>query len=58
MGDIDKYAVAVKSGGKIILSGFYQEDIPMLEEEAAKYSLKRIGDTQMNNWACLILQKE
>ena len=58
MGDIDKYAAAVKSGGKFILSGFYQEDIPMLEEEAAKYSLKRIGDTQINNWACLILQKE
>ncbi|MGM9842762.1 MAG: 50S ribosomal protein L11 methyltransferase [Muribaculaceae bacterium] len=58
MGDIDKYAAAVMSGGKIILSGFYHEDIQMLEEEAAKYGLRRIGDTQINNWACLILQKE
>ena len=58
LGDLHSYAAAVKSGGNIILSGFYHEDIPMLLEEGKKYGLEYVTDTQMDKWACLKLVKK
>lgn len=38
--DIDKYAGALKTDGVMLLSGFYEQDVPMLLEAAARYGLK------------------
>ena len=58
LSDLHSYAAAVKSGGNIILSGFYHEDIPLLLEEGKKYGLEYVTDTQMDKWACLKLVKK
>lgn len=56
-GDIAKYAKALKSGGEMFLSGFYSEDIPIVEEAAAKYNLKHISTLEDNNWVAIKLVK-
>lgn len=55
--DLHLYAKAVKSGGEIILSGFYHEDIPIIMEIAEKNNLTYNLDTQIDKWACLKLKK-
>lgn len=57
VGDIDKYARALKSGGKMFLSGFYTEDIPIITDEAAKYGLTLEDAMERDRWACISLIK-
>lgn len=40
LNDIDRYAAVLKDGGSMLLSGFYEEDIPMIEEACARFGLK------------------
>lgn len=58
LGDIDKYAAALKSGGSMFLSGFYLEDVHMLVEAANKYGLKKVSVIDQKNWANIHLVKE
>ncbi|MBD5303638.1 MAG: 50S ribosomal protein L11 methyltransferase [Bacteroides sp.] len=37
LADIDRYSSAVKKGGAMLLSGFYEEDVDMIAEACAKY---------------------
>lgn len=57
--DIDKYAKALKPGGDMLLSGFYEQDVNMLEQEAAKYGLKEesrlVSDA---GWTALRMKKK
>lgn len=58
LGDIDRYAAAMKHGGTLLLSGFYEgADCDMLTAEAAKYGLNPAGTTVDNRWACLMFVK-
>ena len=57
-GDIDKYAVALKSGGMLILSGFYTQDVPMIEQSANNCGLTLISVAEKKNWANMCLVKE
>ncbi len=54
--DLPLYAAAVKPGGKMIFSGFYVEDVPMIEAEAYKYGFRVKALTDRDNWACLTLE--
>ena len=56
--DIDKYAVALKSGGMLILSGFYTQDVPMIEQSANNCGLTLISVAEKKNWANMCLVKE
>ncbi|MDD6869830.1 MAG: 50S ribosomal protein L11 methyltransferase [bacterium] len=58
LGDIDKYAVALKSGGILILSGFYTQDVPMIEQSANNCGLTLISVAEKKNWANMCLVKE
>lgn len=58
LADIDRYAARLKSGGTMLLSGFYEEDIPMIEESASKYGLKESCRLISNRWTALKLIKE
>ncbi|MDE7181045.1 MAG: 50S ribosomal protein L11 methyltransferase [Muribaculaceae bacterium] len=40
LNDIDRYAKKVKKGGKMFLSGFYEEDVPLLLEAACVLGFK------------------
>lgn len=54
-GDIDKYAKAMKPGAVMLLSGFYVEDIPIVEAAATKAGLETDGYTERDRWTCLRL---
>ena len=56
--DIDKYSKALKTGGYMQLSGFYIEDIPIVEDAANRYGLTVVKSNDKNRWAMLLLKKE
>ncbi|MGM9867646.1 MAG: 50S ribosomal protein L11 methyltransferase [Lepagella sp.] len=59
LGDIDRYAGRLKSGGEMLLSGFYDTDIAMIAEAASRYNLREetrlVSDAR---WVALRLIKE
>ena len=48
--DISIYAKSLNKNGSLLLSGFYSEDIPIIEEEAGKSKLKLVKKLVKNNW--------
>lgn len=56
--DIDRYASALKAGGEMMLSGFYVEDVPVVEAAANKCGLERVSVIEKNRWANLQLVKK
>ena len=51
LADIDKYAACLSGGGELYMSGFYVEDIPLIEAEANLNGLKLEYYKEKNNWA-------
>lgn len=51
------YSVRLKTGADLILSGFYEEDIPDLLAEAEKHELTYQDQSERNRWAMLALKK-
>ena len=51
------YASHLRSGGILMLSGFYVEDVKDILEAGEQRRLKKIGENAKNNWALLILSK-
>ena len=43
-------------GARLILSGFYTADIPMLTEKAQSLGMTLIAQQEDNDWACLVFQ--
>ena len=39
LADIPAYVKVLKADGRLLLSGFYKEDIPIIDEEVAKHGL-------------------
>ena len=56
--DIDRYASALKVGGEMMLSGFYVDDVPVVEAAANKCGLERVSVIEKNRWANLQLVKK
>ncbi|NQV02186.1 MAG: 50S ribosomal protein L11 methyltransferase [Bacteroidia bacterium] len=44
------YVEALRAGGRLFLSGFYIEDLPVIEKIAAKHGLSLAGSRSKNNW--------
>ena len=55
LNDMTAFRSHLKTGGRLILSGFYEEDIPVLLENAAELGLHETNRHVDNNWACLVL---
>jgi ribosomal protein L11 methyltransferase len=55
-GDIDRYVRALKKGGVMILSGFYEEDIDVIMASVAPLGLKMAGSRVRDRWCCLKLE--
>jgi ribosomal protein L11 methyltransferase len=51
--DIKIYAGCLNDNGILLLSGFYQDDIPMIDQEVSKYGLKLETVIERNNWVAL-----
>ena len=58
LADMASYVRALKpQGGRILLSGFYTADIPMLLEKAASLGLAEISRRTRDDWALLVLKR-
>lgn len=55
--EMAEYAKRIKPGGHLLLSGFYQEDVPLLLQEASDAGLSFIAEKEKNRWTCLHLRK-
>jgi len=56
LNDMSNYANVMHSGSKIIFSGFYTSDIPLINEKAESLGMYSIGKTEKNRWAALLYQ--
>lgn len=54
--DMKSFRGVLNEGGYMILSGFYEEDIPVLLEK--EFGLYESGRRTDNNWACLVLKNK
>lgn len=56
--DMKSFRGVLNEGSYMILSGFYEEDIPVLLEKAKEFGLYESGRRTDNNWACLVLKNK
>ena len=57
MSDMKTYANCINNNGILLLSGFYKEDILIIDEEVSKYGLKLDKVIERNNWVALQYNK-
>jgi len=56
--DICTYSRAVGKGGRLILSGFYSEDVYLIIEAGEKEKLKFVMSKTLDNWSVLVFEKD
>ena len=56
--DMKVYTDCLNEKGILLLSGFYEEDMPIIDAEVSKYNLKLENFIQKNNWVALKYNKE
>jgi ribosomal protein L11 methyltransferase len=56
LNDIKTYANSLNENGILLLSGFYQEDIPIIDAEVSKFNLKLQTIEERKNWVALKYQ--
>lgn len=54
---LDSYASVLSTGGELFISGFYEQDVPLLLERAALFSFNQVQKKQKDNWAAIKLLK-
>jgi ribosomal protein L11 methyltransferase len=57
LNDIPAYRESLNPGGKLFMSGFYSEDLPLIEAKANESGLSFMSKRIENNWtaACFTL---
>ena len=55
--DMRYYAEALQPGGRLFMSGFYQEDLPIIEEECQRNGLRVEGCKERHNWVAVKVVK-
>ncbi|MDR1585415.1 MAG: 50S ribosomal protein L11 methyltransferase [Prevotellaceae bacterium] len=58
LNDMKRYAACLEPEEELYMSGFYVEDIPVLEAEAKRNSLSFIEFKEKNNWAVVKFVKQ
>ena len=53
LNDMQQYMNCLNEDGTILFSGFYKEDIPIVDAEVSKYGLKLETIIERNNWVAL-----
>lgn len=51
--DLVTYIACLNAGGQLFLSGFYKDDITMIEEKCNKHGLKHVETLEKNHWVAL-----
>ncbi|MEX1382773.1 50S ribosomal protein L11 methyltransferase [Lutibacter sp.] len=57
LNDMQSYMDCLNDDGVILFSGFYQEDIPIINAEVSKYDFKIDTIIERNNWVALKYKK-
>lgn len=57
MQDMPTYVRSLRKGGRLLMSGFYDTDIPALTDAAEALGLQPRGRRSIEGWACLIFEK-
>ena len=58
LADMAKYAACLSSGGELYMSGFYEEDIHLIEAESFNHDLQLNDFTKKNNWVAVKTTKK
>lgn len=58
LADMDRYVGVLNDNGRLVLSGFYQEDKGMIEEKATQLGLVKEGERVENNWTAMMFAKK
>ena len=53
LNDMATYVKCLNTNGVLFLSGFYNDDIPIIEEECNKHGLKHVETLEKNHWVAL-----
>lgn len=53
LNDMAAYVKSLNKNGMLFLSGFYNDDIPIIETECNKHNLKLVESLEKNNWVAL-----
>ena len=56
--DMERFLQVMAKDSKLILSGFYTEDIPLLEAKGQELGLTMERQQEDNHWACITLHRE
>ena len=56
LADMPRFVSKMHSGSKLILSGFYTADSPLLIQKAADLGLMFVSQNQDQDWACLVFK--
>ncbi|MGL5317212.1 MAG: 50S ribosomal protein L11 methyltransferase [Bacteroidales bacterium] len=57
LNDMHAYVAKMNDGAHLFMSGFYKQDIPMIEEEANRLGLRLIHFKERNNWVAVKFAK-
>lgn len=57
LNDMAAYAAVLNPGGTLLLSGFYESDVPVLVEHAATLGLRLVQQKSRQSWCALRLEK-
>lgn len=57
LNDMEAFVGKMAPHSTLLLSGFYEQDIPMLEEKAASLGLKKQAQQHDGDWACLMFMR-
>lgn len=55
--DMERFRQVMENGASLIMSGFYIEDIPLLEAKGQKLGLTLISQREDNHWASIIMRE-
>lgn len=58
LNDMDKYIEVLNKNGELIMSGFYSEDLPLIENKAKELGMKYISHKTDLNWVAAKFIKE
>ena len=58
LNDMQSYANTLPAGGELYMSGFYTEDVPVIETKARELGFEMLYSKQKNNWAVVRMLKK
>ena len=58
LADMAAYAKSLSKGGELVISGFYEQDIPLLTKKAKSLKMKKINELPCNEWRAVKFIKQ